>query len=110
MSTAMRMVGGILRTVEITASVAITHYDQTIHVTTDIGFAGTGYDTTHKIFTLPNSQTYDSTTDELKVLVNGVHQVEGYQYDYEAGSSATTVTFDNAVPKNARVTFIIEGA
>ena len=109
MGKATRLINGILRSVDITASVA--HYESSILVTTNIGVSGAGYDSTHKIFTLPNSQTYDPNAKELKVKANGVHMVEGVDYDYDFGSAptATTVEFANAIPKDARVSFLIDG-
>lgn len=107
MGKAIRFIDGIPTTIDLTASVS--HYDESIPVTTEIGVAGTGYDSTHKIFTLPNAQTYDSTTDELKTQINGIGQVEGVSFNYTVGAASTTITFVNAIPKNARVRFIIEG-
>ena len=101
MGKVLQLVNGLPTMVNI----PLTNYDESIEVTTDIGTPGTGYDSDHKVFTLPNSETYDGTTDELKVERNGVGQVEGVHFDYTASSTATTITFINAIPKNARVRF-----
>jgi hypothetical protein len=98
---AIKLVSGIPTMTEITTS--ITQYDQSILVNTEIGVSGTGYNSAHTIFTLPNSETYNGTIDELKVEVNGVGQIEGVDYNYDNNASATTFTFIIAIPKNARI-------
>jgi len=103
MAKFLKLVGGIPKSTDVTAT--INQYDESVPVTTDIGTAGAGYDAAHKVFTLPNAETYDGTIDELKVDVNGVGQVEGVEYNYDNNVAATTVTFIDAIPKNARVRF-----
>jgi len=86
----------------------ITHYDKTILVTTAIGVSGSGYSADHLTFTLPNGETYDSSTDELQVEYNGAGQHDGVEFDYEVSATATTIIFKaaNAVPKDGRIRFI----
>jgi len=99
----VRYINGIPTTVDL--STTINYYDESILVSQPIGTPGTGYNDAHTIFTLPNAETYDGTIDQLKIYVNGVAQVEGVDFTYEASASATTITFTEAIPQNARVRF-----
>jgi len=83
----------------------LTYYDSSVLVTTDIGVAGTGYNNSHTIFTLPNSETYNGTIDELLVFVNGIAWEDGVDFNYQNSTTATTITALTAIPKNSRVRF-----
>ena len=83
-------------------------YQESVPVTTVIGVSGTGYDSAHIVFTLPNAKTYDGASlDELIVSRNGVVLTEGTDYNYENSASATTITMTVAQPKNSRIQFTI---
>lgn len=104
MTKFIRMVNGIPTTVDESLGGGIS-YQESVPVTNDIGNAGTGYDSTHKIFTLPNGKEYNGNVDELMVSRNGVDWNEGVEFTYEESATATTITCTNAQPKNSRVEF-----
>lgn len=82
-----------------------TFYDASIYVTTEIGIPGTGYSSDHTIFTLPNSQTYDGTTNELEVWCNEARWEPGIHFSYQLSTSATTITTLTAIPNESRIRF-----
>jgi hypothetical protein len=83
----------------------INYYDAGITITTDVGEAGAGYNADHTIFTLPEGQTYNGTTSELLVFVNGILYEDGIDFNYDNNTTATTVTFFSSLPKDTRVRF-----
>ena len=110
MEKIIRLINGIPTAVLISSGTP-TVYDESILVTTDIGVAGTGYNSGHTIFTLPNGMTYDGTKNELQVYIGdyingGLKLIEGVDFLYGLTSSETTITLTKAVPKNIRVGFV----
>lgn len=99
----IKMDNGVPTTVD--ESIGGVSYQESILVTNDVGSSGTGYDSTHKIFTLPNAKTYDGNADVLMVSRNGVDWVEGVHFTYQESGTATTITCINAQPKNSRIEF-----
>lgn len=59
--------------------------------------------------TLPNSETYDGTKEELKVERNGVGWIEGTHYQYQNNSSATYITVLIDVPSGGTIEFFKVG-
>jgi len=102
MSNSTRFINGVPTAV----TTFLIHYDESILVTTEIGVSGTGYNAAHTEFTLPNGETYDGTTSELLVEINGLGQVEGITFNYGISESESKITFITAIPKNARIRFI----
>ncbi len=110
MEKIIRIVNGIPTAVMISTAKP-TLFDTTLLVTTDIGTAGVGYDTTHTVFTLPNGMTYDGTISELQVFLGdyrngGVKLIEGVDFEYGPTAIETTITMLRPLPKNTRINFI----
>jgi hypothetical protein len=110
MEKIIRLINGVPTAVLVSTG-APSIYDESILVTTDIGVAGTGYNSAHTIFTLPNGMTYDGTKSELQIFIGdyvngGSKLIEGVDFTYGITSSETTITLIRAVPKNIRVGFV----
>ena len=92
---------GYLKMVDVTAT--LSYYDEEVIVTEPVGTSGSGYDSTHKIFTLPNSKTYVVGTDMLKVYKNGIKLTS----DEYTETSSSTITLVEAVEPTSRISFVI---
>jgi len=108
-TSALRLVNGLPTTSDLIFSTIpeLFYYAASTLVTNAIGVADPNglYDADHKVFILPNEETYDASTNSLKVDINGQGVIEGLDYTYNLSKEATYITFVNAVPKNARVGF-----
>ena len=96
MANFSRMVNGIPTTIDVSSLVST--YQNSFLVSTPLAINDT--------VTLPNSETYDGTIDELHVDRNGVGWVEGIEYNYQASTTATYITVLQAVPAGARINFL----
>ena len=83
----------------------IEEYDQSIYVNTEIGVAGTGYDSAHTQFTLPNGEVYDGTVEQLEVFCNEAPWELGIHFNYQNKTNATYITTLVAIPKYSRIRF-----
>lgn len=88
-----------------TVKATFTQYDQYVNVTTAVGVAGTGYDSTHTIFTLPNGGVYDGTTTALQVFCNEAQWDSGVHFNYQNKTNATYITTLTAIPQNSSIRF-----
>jgi hypothetical protein len=103
MAKFLKLSGGIPTGADVTAS--INYYDESVPITTDIGTPGTGYNDAHTRFTLPNSETYDGTTNQLEVFCNEAQWEPGIHFNYQNSSSATYIDTIAAIPKDNRIRF-----
>lgn len=93
MGRVVQMIGGIPTTIEST----VTTYQATYVVSAPLNI--------NDQVTLPNSETYNGTIDELAVNRNGVDWVEGVQYEYQNSSTATWIKMLIAIPSGGRINF-----
>ena len=108
MPRVVQIIDGVHTTVELPST--LTYYKESILITTDIGTPQAGVSADHKTITLPNGETYDGTTDQLRVLIGSdkdgvLPQVEGVDFNYDNNVAATTVALIKAIPKDARIEF-----
>lgn len=85
-----------------------------IPTTIDVSLGGTSYQDSYVIsapisindqITLPNSENYNGTNDELVVKHNGVAWTEGVEYQYQNSTTATYITVLIAIPSGGRIDF-----
>jgi hypothetical protein len=105
MAKLLKLVDGIPQLV---SENVLEFFDKTTVVNTEIGVAGATWDAAHEVFLLPDDETFDGSTQELKIEVNGQGMVKDIQYTHGTGSAETSVSFASGwrPPMNAEVRFM----
>lgn len=105
MAKLLKLVDGIPQYV---SENVLEFFDKTTVVNNDIGTSGATWDAAHEVFLLPDGETFDGASKELRIEVNGQGMVRDIHYTHGNGATENSIAFVTGFrpPKNAEVRFM----